>query len=135
MWVVLETTKIRGKRMRRKMRPVAGLVVAAAILSWGPAYADIDSAGYYRMRCASCHGTSGEGTDQVAPSLGPALRGNALVKNAPAQVIARIIRRGRSGKARTYNSYYPNMPSFGPEAVPDVDALVEYLKGPLQLQQ
>ena len=27
---------------------------------------------------------------------------------------------------------YPNMPSFGAEAVPDVDGLVAYIKGDLQ---
>ena len=112
--------------------PVAGLVVAAAFVFSNSAYADVDGAGYYSMRCASCHGANGEGTDSVAPSLGPPLRGNALVKNAPVQVIAQIIRRGRSGKARVYNSHYPNMPAFGAEMVPDVEALVAYLKGPLQ---
>jgi mono/diheme cytochrome c family protein len=118
--------------MALRMHPVAGLLVAAALFSCSTAYADFDAAGYYKMRCASCHGAIGEGTDSVAPSLGPALRGNALVKNAPAQVIAQIIRRGRSGKARVYNSHYPNMPAFGAETVPDVEALVAYLKGPLQ---
>lgn len=98
----------------------------------GSAYADFDAAGYYQLRCSSCHGANGEGTDKVAPSLGPALRGNALVMNAPVSVIAQIIRRGRSGKARVYDSHYPNMPAFGPETVPDVDAVVEYLKGALQ---
>jgi mono/diheme cytochrome c family protein len=118
--------------MAIRMRPVAGLAVAVALLSCSTAYADFDAAGYYNMRCASCHGAKGEGTDSVVPSLGPALRDNALVKNAPVQVITQIIRRGRSGKARVYNSHYPNMPSFGAEAVPDVEALVAYLKGPLQ---
>jgi mono/diheme cytochrome c family protein len=118
--------------MKIRTRPIAGLVVAAAFFCCSSAYADIDAAGYYSMRCSSCHGAKGEGTDSVAPSLGPPLRGNALVKNAPAPVIAQIIRRGRAGKARVYNSHYPNMPSFGPEAVPDVEALIAYLKGPLQ---
>jgi mono/diheme cytochrome c family protein len=102
------------------------------LLGCGSAFAEFDAAGYYQMRCASCHGVRGESTDKVAPSLGPALRGNALVQNAPAPVIAQIIRRGRSGKERIYDSYYPNMPAFGPEMVPDVEALVAYLKGPLQ---
>ena len=117
--------------MSKRMRPVAGLVIAAAFFSCA-AQADIDSASYYKVRCSSCHGANGEGTDSVVPSLGPALRGNALVKNGPVPVIAQIIRRGRSGKARVYNSHYPNMPAFGPETVPDVEALVAYLKGPLQ---
>ena len=118
--------------MTIRKRPLAGLVIAATFLCCSSAYADVDGAGYYKMRCSSCHGANGEGTDSVAPSLGPALRGNALVKNAPVEVIAQIIRRGRSGKARVYNSHYPNMPSFGAEAVPDLEALIAYLKGPLQ---
>jgi mono/diheme cytochrome c family protein len=118
--------------MAIRLRPAGGLVAAAALLFCSSAYADFDAAGYYSMRCASCHGARGEGTDSVAPSLGPPLRDNALVKNAPVEVIAQIIRRGRSGKARVYNSHYPNMPAFGPETVPDVAALVAYLKGPLQ---
>jgi len=118
--------------METRKHSVAGLLVAASFVFCSSAYADIDAAGYYQMRCSSCHGVHGEGTDSVAPSLGPPLKGNALVVNAPAQVIAQIIRRGRSGKARVYNSHYPNMPSFGAEAVPDVEALIAYLKGPLQ---
>ncbi len=119
--------------MTMRMRPVIGLATMAALFfSCSAARADFDAAGYYQMRCASCHGAHGEGTDSVVPSLGPALRDNALVKNAPVPVIAQIIRRGRSGKARVYNSHYPNMPSFGAETVPDVEALVAYLKGPLQ---
>ena len=121
-----------GDVMATLKRPITGLVVASALIFCSSAYADIDAAGYYSMRCSSCHGARGEGTDNVAPSLGPPLRGNALVQNAPVQVIAQIIRRGRSGKARIYNSHYPNMPAFGHEAVPDVEALVAYLKGPLQ---
>jgi mono/diheme cytochrome c family protein len=120
--------------MRMLIRPAVGLIVAA-VFSCGPAYADVDSAAYYKLRCASCHGNRGEGTDHVAPSLGPALRGNALVKNAPAEVIAKIIRRGRSGKARIYNSHYPNMPAFGAEMIPDVEGMVAFLKGPMQLDQ
>jgi mono/diheme cytochrome c family protein len=108
------------------------VLLSALFLACGSAYAEIDSAGYYQMRCSGCHGTNGEGTDKVVPSLGPALRGNALVQNAPVSVIAQIIRRGRSGKARIYDSHYPNMPGFGAETVPDVEALVAYLKGPLQ---
>ena len=113
-------------------RFLSRVLLSALLLTCGSAYAEFDSAAYYRMRCGSCHGANGEGTDMVAPSLGPALRGNALVKNAPVALIAQIIRRGRSGKARIYDSHYPNMPAFGAEMVPDVEALVAYLKGPLQ---
>lgn len=111
---------------------VLRLLLPGLLLCWGTAQAEFDAAGYYQLRCGSCHGVDGEGTDRVFPSLGPALRGNALVQNAPDAVLIQIIRRGRSGKERVYNSHYPNMPAFGVEMVPDVEALVTYLKGPLQ---
>lgn len=66
------------------------------------------------------------------PRLGPALKGNAFVINAPYEAIYMVIRKGRGGAARTYDDQYPNMPAFGAEAVTDVRALVEYLKGELQ---
>jgi mono/diheme cytochrome c family protein len=110
---------------------VAG-VFAVGSLFCGPAFGEVDAAGYYAMRCASCHGAKGEGSDHLIPTLAPALKGNPLVTNAPAAAIAAVIRKGRQGERRLYDKAYPNMPAFGPEAVPDVDALVGYLKGALQ---
>jgi len=43
-----------------------------------------------------------------------------------------VIRKGRTGPQRLYHESYPNMPAFGAEAVPDVDALVQFLKTDLQ---
>jgi mono/diheme cytochrome c family protein len=87
---------------------------------------------WYLLRCSTCHGRSGEGTKHDYPQTGPALKGNPFVQNAPPAAIVQVIRKGRSGRQRLYHDTYPNMPSFGIEAVPDVDALVAYLKGDLQ---
>ena len=84
------------------------------------------------MRCAACHGSEGQGTKGTTPALAPALKGNPFVVNGSPAAIRTVIRKGRSGQKRLYNDTYPNMPSFGPEAVPDVDALVAFLKGDLQ---
>lgn len=87
----------------------------------------------YQLRCATCHGANGLGPAEGGkPHLGPALKGNALVVNAPYEVLYDVIRNGRGGAERSYDDEYPNMPAFGAGAVPDVRALVEYLKGDLQ---
>lgn len=117
----------------RKLNLLLGPGVLLPMLLFGNSavvQAEYDAAGVYEMRCASCHGTTGQGT--VAPPLGPALKGNALIVNGPAPVIAAVIRNGRSGKQRNYDAAYPNMPAFSPISVTDVDALVQYLKGDLQ---
>jgi len=95
-------------------------------------FAAFDAAGFYEMRCSGCHGKEGQGTRDKIPPLAPPLRGNPLVVNAPAPVLVQIIRKGRAGRQRVYDDAYPNMPSFGPEAVPDPEALIEYLKTDLQ---
>ena len=94
--------------------------------------AAFDAAGYYQIRCSSCHGADGQGTRASVPPLAPALKGNPFVVNGSPAAIRTVIRKGRAGQKRLYNDAFPNMPSFGPEVVPDVDALVAYIKGDLQ---
>jgi mono/diheme cytochrome c family protein len=87
----------------------------------------------YRLRCATCHGANGEGTNNDYPRLAPALKGNPFVQHAPAAALIQVIRKGRTGEQRMYHdSSYPNMPAFGAEAVFDVDGLVQFLKTDLQ---
>lgn len=117
--------------MATRLRLVTGLAVTAAALFSGNALADIDASELYKLRCSACHGVNGEGTDSTL-GFGPALKGNPLVMNAPAPALIQIIRHGRSGERRLYDKGYPNMPAFGFEVVPDVEALVAYLKGGLQ---
>ena len=86
----------------------------------------------YLLRCSSCHGAKGEGTDHEWPHMAPALKGNPFVQHAPAAAIIRVIRMGRNGRERLYHESYPNMPAFGAEAVFDADGLVNFLKTDLQ---
>lgn len=108
---------------------LSGLPVSQAIAS------EVDAAGYYELRCASCHGVNGEGTRDKAPSLGPPLRGNPLVINAPAEILVSIIRHGRGGQQRVYDDAYPNMPAFDAGLVPDAAGLANYLKTVLQQER
>jgi mono/diheme cytochrome c family protein len=96
---------------------------------------EVDAAGYYKMRCATCHGANGEGTRDKSPSLGPPLRANPLVINAPAEILVDIIRNGRGGQQRAYDDAFPNMPAFDAGMVPDPAGLVRYLKTVLQAQE
>ena len=99
------------------------------------AASEVDAAGYYKLRCATCHGVNGEGTRDKSPSLGPPLRGNPLVVNAPVEMLASIIRHGRGGQQRAYDDAYPNMPAFDAGLVPDAVGLATYLKTVLQQQE
>jgi len=122
---------------------LAALPLATGLLAWGgqaaaqaltnsPEANGSDPRNWYLLRCATCHGRSGEGTKHDYPQTGPALKGNPFVQNAPASAIVAVIRKGRTGRQRLYHDTYPNMPSFGVEALPHVDDLVAYLKGDLQ---
>jgi mono/diheme cytochrome c family protein len=107
------------------------LFLAGATVSTA-SFAAFDAPGYYQMRCATCHGADGQGTRASVPPLAPALKGNPFVVNGSPAALRTLIRKGRSGQKRLYNDAFPNMPSFGPEALPDVDALVAFIKGDLQ---
>jgi mono/diheme cytochrome c family protein len=111
---------------------IASVIALGAALVPVSAYAEVDGALTYKLRCSGCHGAGGQGTRAVLPSLGPALKGNPFVVNGSPAAIKQVIRRGRSGQKRLYDDTFPNMPSFGSEPVPDADALVAYLKGDLQ---
>lgn len=119
--------------MNRKIALLAGFFTA--LLFSPAAFAADNDVGedVYQLRCASCHGANGLGPEEGGvPKLAPALKGNAFVVNAPYEAIYMLIRKGRGGAARVYDDKYPNMPAFGALMVPDVRALVEYLKGDLQ---
>lgn len=111
---------------------VASALFVAGALTPVAANAAFDAPGFFTLRCSGCHGREGQGTKGQVPALGPALKGNPFIVNGSPAAIRTVIRKGRSGQKRLYNDTYPNMPSFGPEAVPDVDALVAFLKGDLQ---
>lgn len=83
--------------IHRLLQPAA-LCILAGFLTSAAAASEVDAAGYYKLRCATCHGADGEGTRDKSPSLGPPLRGNPLIINAPAEMLASIIRHGRGGQ-------------------------------------
>lgn len=124
---------------------LAAIPLLVGLLAWGTQAAaqkaltnapeagvNNDPRNWYLLRCATCHGTNGEGTKKDYPQTGPALKGNPFVQNAPAAAVIAVIRNGRHGRQRLYHDTYPNMPSFGVSALPRVDELVAYLKGDLQ---
>ncbi|MDZ7749298.1 MAG: cytochrome c [Halofilum sp. (in: g-proteobacteria)] len=114
---------------------IASAGLAAVIVmgfGGGTAHAEIDGADMYEVRCATCHGANGEGTKGRIPALGPPLRGNQFVVNAPENVLRDVIRNGRQGMDRNYDDEYPNMPAFDYTMVDDMEALIEFLKGDLQ---
>jgi len=113
-------------------RSLLATALLLGALSPTATFAAFDAAGYYQMRCAACHGADGQGTRASVPPLAPALKGNPFVVNGSPAALRTVIRKGRSGQKRLYNDAYPNMPSFGSEAIPDVDAVVAYIKGDLQ---
>ena len=119
----------------KRLVPWVALTIFAGLPISQAAASEIDAAGYYSLRCASCHGANGEGTRDKSPSLGPPLRGNPLVINAPVEMLISIIRHGRGGQQRVYDDAYPNMPAFDAGLVPDVMGLATYLKTVLQQQE
>jgi cytochrome c len=115
-----------------RLIPWITLGVIASLSSFQVVATEFDAAGYYTLRCATCHGLSGEGTRDKSPSLGPPLRGNPFVINAPAEMLMSVIRNGRGGQQRVYDDAYPNMPAFDAGMVPDAMGLATYLKTVLQ---
>jgi mono/diheme cytochrome c family protein len=112
---------------------VSTIVSALGLALALPSQAAFDAPAYYQMRCATCHGDQGQGTrNWGVPPTGPALKGNPFIQNGSPAAIRTVIRKGRAGKKRLYDDAFPNMPAFGPEMVPDVEALVAFLKGDLQ---
>jgi mono/diheme cytochrome c family protein len=121
--------------MRVKLLLAWTALIFAGLPMSEAAATEVDAAGYYKLRCATCHGANGEGTRDKSPSLGPPLRGNPLVINAPAEMLMSIIRRGRGGQQRVYDDAYPNMPAFDAGLVPDAMGLAIYLKTVLQQEK
>ena len=112
--------------------PSAILIASASLLMSSSAFSAVDGKEFYMMRCAACHGSMGQGTKHLVPALGPALKGNPFIVSGSPAAIKTVIRKGRAGTKRLYDDTFPNMPSFGPEVVPDAEAVIAYLKGDMQ---
>jgi cytochrome c len=119
----------------KRLLPLAVLSIFAGLPMSQATASEVDAAGYYELRCATCHGAEGEGTRNKSPSLGPPLRGNPFVINAPVEMLTRLIRHGRGGQQRVYDDAYPNMPAFDAGLVPDAAGLATYLKTVLQQKE
>lgn len=118
--------------MRYHIASASLAAVLAMGFGSGAAQAEIDGSDIYDVRCATCHGANGEGTKGRIPALGPPLKGNDFVVNAPESVLRDVIRNGRQGADRTYDDEYPNMPAFDYTMVDDIEALIEFLQGDMQ---
>jgi len=86
-----------------------------------------DGAKIYANICSACHGMKGEGT-----AMAPAHKGNKFVIEAPAEEIKKVIKNGRSGKAKKYPNFPIDMPAQSTMPEADLDALVKFMKGDLQ---
>jgi cytochrome c len=115
-----------------RLLPIAVLSAFVGLPIIQASASEVDAAGFYDLRCATCHGADGEGTRDKSPSLGPPLRGNPFVINAPVEMLTSLIRHGRGGQQRVYDDAYPNMPAFDAGLVPDAAGLATYLKTVLQ---
>jgi mono/diheme cytochrome c family protein len=109
------------------------LVLAVAALSIGAAgdqtAADkmFDGAYVYNLRCAGCHGASGEGVTL----FGPPLARDAFVTASGDDAIGYVINMGRKYRDKMYPAYC-GMPKFQFITGGELQALIDHLKGPLQ---
>jgi mono/diheme cytochrome c family protein len=87
----------------------------------------------YEARCEACHGPDGKSWENLAIQVpAPPLKGNEFIIAAPDNVIAQVIRTGRTGEKRHYDSTYADMPSFDGTMISDLRPLLAYLKGDMQ---
>lgn len=110
----------------KKVVVISLMVLFASAVIILPASAD-NAAEVFQLRCATCHGTDGQGTVFLAPGVS-----TKFVKEGSDKDIRDVIRNGRYGVNREFDGPYPNMPSFGVGMVPNVDDLVKYIKEKLQ---
>jgi mono/diheme cytochrome c family protein len=91
------------------------------------ANAMFDAPYIFQLRCSGCHGTSGEGVSL----FGPPLAGDAFVKVSNDRSIGDVIQMGRKYQDMHYPAY-SGMPRFQSITGGKLQALIDYLKGPLQ---
>lgn len=104
------------------------LIGPIAMLFAVSAFADApDGAQVFAGRCASCHGSKGQGTKGLAP----ALKGDAFVVSGKREDVEATIQNGRSGDQKHYKDLPMAMPAWHLSAE-DLKAVVDYLRGDLQ---
>ncbi len=104
-------------------------VALASIGASGNEEADrmFDGAHTYYVSCRGCHGVGGEGVSL----FGVPLAGDAFIKSSDPSAIAMVINQGRKYREKLYKAYM-GMPAFQYITGGELEALVDYLKGPLQ---
>ena len=109
-------------------KSIVCLIGSTAMLFAVLAFADApDGAQVFAGRCASCHGSEGQGTKGLAP----ALKGDAFVVSGKREDVEATIQNGRSGDQKHYKDLPMAMPAWHLSAE-DLKAVVDYLRGDLQ---
>jgi len=110
---------------------LAILMIAAAvsIAQTGDQTADklFDGKYVYHRSCADCHGTAGEGVTL----FGPPLAGDAFIRSSGDDAIGNVIDMGRKYRDKMYPAY-SGMPKFQFITGGELQAVIDFLKGPLQ---
>ncbi len=104
----------------------AGIAIAATG-DQPAAQSAFDGAYVFQRSCAGCHGASGEGFTL----FGPPLAGNGFIKTGSDEAIGKVINMGRKYRDKAYPAYM-GMPKFQFITGGELQALIDYLKGPLQ---
>jgi|WetSurMetagenome_2_1015567.scaffolds.fasta_scaffold25946_4 mono/diheme cytochrome c family protein len=81
----------------------------------------------FGVSCADCHGAVGQGVTL----FGPPLAGDAFITASPDETIGKVINMGRKYRDKMHPDYM-GMPKFQYITGGQLQALVDYLKGPLQ---
>ncbi len=86
-----------------------------------------DGAHTFQRRCIGCHGKSGEGVTL----FGPPLAGSAFIMTGTSETIGEVIQNGRKYNDMHYPEY-SGMPAWQFIRGGELQALIDFLKGPLQ---
>jgi mono/diheme cytochrome c family protein len=112
---------------------IALVILAAAAVACIGAASDetadrmFDGKYLFHMTCADCHGQAGEGVYL----FGVPLAGDAFITASPDQTIASVINMGRKYRDKMYPAYM-GMPKFEYITGGKLQAIIDYIKGPLQ---
>jgi len=81
----------------------------------------------YSRSCAGCHGMSGEGVTL----FGPPLVADTFLKSSGDDAVGYVINMGRKYRAKMFPAYM-GMPKFQFIRGGELQALIDYMRGPLQ---
>jgi mono/diheme cytochrome c family protein len=104
-----------------------GLLIAAGTVPVAGEEAMFDGDYVFHKYCSGCHGKNGQGIEL----FGIPLRGDPYVTAGKPEIIAQTIQMGRKYRDKLHREY-SGMPKFQYIRAGEIDALIAYLKGPLQ---